>query len=231
MTAEASMAGVWRISQVRLWRLFGASVLISATLFFSSQLALAQFSQQGPKLVGTGAVGSADQGVSVALSGDGSTAIVGGIFDNREAGAAWVYTLSGGAWTQQGSKLVGADAVGPAQQGTSVALSADGNSAIVGGLTDNAETGAAWVYTRSGGVWTQQGSKLVGTGAVGSFAEQGRSVALSADGNTAIVGDGSPTTTFIGSELILLLGRRHTEAHHHVGISSLAYARDKRPLF
>ena len=25
--------------------------------------------------------------------------------------------------------------------------------------------GAAWVYTRSGSVWTQQGSKLVGTGA------------------------------------------------------------------
>jgi hypothetical protein len=61
MTAEASMtARVWRISQVRLWRLFEASVLISATLLFSSQLALAQFSQQGLKLVGTGAVGSAD---------------------------------------------------------------------------------------------------------------------------------------------------------------------------
>jgi catechol 2,3-dioxygenase-like lactoylglutathione lyase family enzyme len=28
--------------------------------------------------------------------------------------------------------------------------------------------GSAWVYTRSGGAWTQQGSKLVGTGAVGN---------------------------------------------------------------
>jgi hypothetical protein len=37
-------------------------VLISATLLFSSQLALAQFSQQAPKLVGTGAVGLAEQG-------------------------------------------------------------------------------------------------------------------------------------------------------------------------
>ena len=43
------------------------------------------------------------------------------------------------------------------------------------------------MYTRSGGVWTQQGNKLVGTGAVEN-AEQGASVALSADGNTAIVG-------------------------------------------
>jgi len=58
---------------------------------------------------------------------------------------------------------------------------------MVGGDGDNNFTGAAWVFTRSGGVWSQQGSKLVGTGAVGP-AGQGRSVALSADGNTAIVG-------------------------------------------
>jgi len=55
----------------------------------------------------------------------------------------------------------------------------------VGGLADNRITGAAWVYTRSNGVWTQQ-SKLAGTGAVGS-AGQGWSVALSDDGNTAIL--------------------------------------------
>jgi hypothetical protein len=59
----------------------------------------------------------------------------------------------------------------------------------VGGVTDNAGIGAVWVFTRSAGVWTQQGSKLVGTGVVGN-AEQGQSVALSADGNTAIVGGG-----------------------------------------
>src|SRR4029453_625729 len=69
----------------------------------------------------------------------------------------------------------------------SVALSADGNTAIVGGWSDNSKTGTAWVFTRSGGIWTQQGKKLVGTDSVGS-ARQGMSVALSADGNTAIVG-------------------------------------------
>ena len=145
------------------------------------------WTQQGSKLVGTGAVGQAGQGVSVALSADGNTAIVGGVADNSGTGAAWVYTRSGGVWTQQGSKLVGTGAVGNAGQGNSVALSADGNTAIVGGVADNSYTGAAWVYTRSGDVWTQQGSKLVGTGAVGN-ASQGHSVALSADGNTAIVG-------------------------------------------
>ena len=78
------------------------------------------------------------QGFSVALSGDGNTAIVGGPGDNVQLGAAWVYTRSGGVWTQQGSKLVGTGAVGSAHQGISVALSADGNTAIVGGTTDNA---------------------------------------------------------------------------------------------
>jgi hypothetical protein len=147
------------------------------------------WSQQGSKLVGTGAVGTSAQGVSVALSADGNTAIVGGRDDRGVAGigAAWVYTRTNGVWAQQGSKLVGTGAVGSSLQGRSIALSADGNTALVGGVADNGYVGAAWVYTRTNGVWEQQGSKLVGTGAVGT-SYQGVSVALSADGNTAIVG-------------------------------------------
>jgi hypothetical protein len=160
------------------------------------------WTQQGSKLIGTGAVGQAEQGWAVAMSGDGNSAIVGGPVDNYQAyscggllpcgiGAAWVYTRSGGVWTQQGSKLVGTGAVGTygANQGVSIALSTDGKTAIVGGYYDDSGAGAAWVYTRSGGVWTQQGSKLVGTGAVGTYgANQGYAVSLSGDGNTAIVG-------------------------------------------
>jgi hypothetical protein len=69
----------------------------------------------------------------------------------------------------------------------SVALSSDGNTAIVGGPVDNSDIGAAWVYTRSNGVWTQQ-QKLVANDSVGKSALQGWSVALSSDGNTAIAG-------------------------------------------
>ena len=147
----------------------------------------AQFAQQGPKLVGTGSVNGSAQGNSVAISSDGNTAIVGGPFDNGFKGAAWVFTRSGGVWTQQGIKLVGTGLVGSSQQGTSVAISSDGNTAIVGGYGDNANTGAVWIFTRSGGVWTQQGSKLIGTNAVGT-AYQGFSVAISSDGNTALEG-------------------------------------------
>jgi hypothetical protein len=53
-----------------------------------------QFTQQGPKLAGTGAIGNAAQGVSVAPSADGNTTIVGRVGDDNFAGAAWVYTRS-----------------------------------------------------------------------------------------------------------------------------------------
>jgi hypothetical protein len=140
---------------------------------------------QQQKLVGTGAIGNAQQGSSVALSSDGNTAIVGGPRDNGASGAAWVFTRSGTMWSQQ-QKLVGTGAIGNTQQGFSVSLSSDGNTAIVGGPLDNGASGAAWVFTRSGTMWSQQ-QKLVGTGALGG-PQQGNSVALSSDGNTAIVG-------------------------------------------
>jgi hypothetical protein len=161
--------------------------------------------QQGNKLVGTGAVGSAGQGVSVALSTDGNTAIVGGLADNKTTGAAWVYRRSGNAWTQQGNKLVGTGAVGAASQGSSVALSGDGSTAIMGGPGDHADLGATWVFARSGDVWTQQGNKLVGTGAVGA-ASQGSSVALSGDGSIAIMG-GVEDNSYIGAAWVFIRGR------------------------
>src|SRR5262249_54359784 len=127
------------------------------------------WSQQA-KLVGTGVGGYVKQGQSVSLSCDGNTAIVGGLAGD----AAGVFKQSNGVWTQQGPKLVGIGAIGSAQQGSSVSLSGDGNTAIVGGFNDNGGLGATWVFTRSHEVWSQQGPKLVGTGAIGS-ARQGSS--------------------------------------------------------
>lgn len=84
-------------------------------------------------------------------------------------------------------KLVASDAIGSAYQGCSVAISADGNTAIVGGYFDDGGQGAAWVYTRSNGVWTPQAGKLIGAGNV-KTAGQGYSVALSADATTVLLG-------------------------------------------
>lgn len=117
--------------------------------------AAAQWTQQGPKLLGTGASGAASQGGAVALSADGNTAVVGGNSDGNQVGAVWIWTRSGGVWSQQGSKLVGSGAVGASNQGFAVAISADGNTVLAGGLGDNGFVGAAWVWIRIGGVWTQ----------------------------------------------------------------------------
>src|SRR4051812_11433721 len=120
--------------------------MVCAALLVSSHGALADFVQQGPKLLGT--VEVASQGSSVALSADGNTAIVGGHSDVGGIGAAWIFTRKGGTWTRQGDKLVGSGAAGQAWQGVSVALSAAGDIAIVGGPYDNGGVGAAWVFMR-----------------------------------------------------------------------------------
>jgi hypothetical protein len=143
--------------------------------------------QLGGKLVGTGAVGQSRQGASVAIGLEGNTIALGAPGDNSNAGAVWIFTRNGSSWTQQGEKLVGSGAAGAAQQGTSVALSGDGNTVAFGGISDDFYNGAAWAFVRTDGVWAQQGSKMVSSGAIGR-ARQGASVALSADGNTMIVG-------------------------------------------
>jgi hypothetical protein len=142
------------------------------------------FVQQGEKLAGES---GSSFGVSVALSADGNTAVVGGDGANKNVGAAWVFVRSGGKWTQQGEKLTGAGETGEGSFGSSVALSSDGNTALIGGEQDNGGKGAAWVFTRAEGKWTQQGEKLTG-GGESENAWFGQAVALSSDGNTALVG-------------------------------------------
>ena len=147
----------------------------------------AQAALRGSKLTAGDETGAGLFGSGVALSADGTTAVIGGSRDNGNVGAAWVFTRTGSTWTQQGAKLTASDESGWGYFGSSVALSADGNTALIGGLYDNNSVGAAWVFTRTGSTWTQQGTKLTasdGAGA-GSF---GSGVALSADGNTALIG-------------------------------------------
>ena len=151
------------------------------------------WTQQGPKLTATDEQGRFRRfGYSVALSGDGNTALIGGPDDKTNVGAAWVFTRSGSTWTQQGPKLTATDESGQGSFGGSVALSGDGNTALIGGPDDKTNVGAAWVFTRSGSTWTQQGPKLTASDGEGP-GFFGDSVALSADGDTALIG--APETT------------------------------------
>jgi hypothetical protein len=153
--------------------------------------ALGQLVPQSAKLTGAGEIGQGRFGVSVALSADGNTTLIGGNTDNNTAtfgiGAAWVFTRTGSSWAPQGAKLTASDGVGLPAFGYDVALSADGNTALIGGPGDHGNIGAVWTFTRSGGTWSQQSPKLTATGEVGA-GRFGTTVALSADGTTAVVG-------------------------------------------
>jgi len=124
-------------------------------------------------------------GLSVAISADGNTVAVGTFADNNDVGSVSVFTRSGTTWTLQ-AKLSGTGAAGQSQQGDSVALSADGNTLVIGGDFDNNQAGAVWVFVRSGGQWSQQGPKLTAAGRH-LF---GGVLGLSGDGNTAVIGGG-----------------------------------------
>ena len=145
--------------------------------------------QQSPRLIATPLYTYGHQGSAVALSADGNTLASGANLPVTLGfpGALVIYTRSGTTWSQQGNALVGTGNVGGSTQGTSVALSADGNLAVTGGPADNSNAGAVWTYKRTGNTWSQVGSKLTVSDNIGP-ANFGQSVALSADGNTLAVG-------------------------------------------
>lgn len=147
------------------------------------------WTQQGPRLVPSDGLTAGDFGKAVALSGD--TLVVGApgtsIGTRGAAGSVYVFVRSGTTWTQQGERLVGADiASGGEYFGWAVAAS--GNTLLVGSQgarSPNVRQGAAYVFTRSGTTWTQQGARLVAND--GATEDRfGWSVALA--GDTAAVG-------------------------------------------
>ncbi len=129
-------------------------------------------------------------GFSVAFSADGQTALVGapylGIPDYN--GAAYLYSAPGTGWSTTPATTFTGRSRG--ELGWSVALSADGQAALVAAPYINGENGAAYLYSESGGTWS---TAATFTGSSGEFF--GASVALSADGQTALVG-----ATFAGTD-------------------------------
>jgi outer membrane protein assembly factor BamB len=137
-------------------------------------------------------------GYSVSLSANGERALIGGDGDDGSNGAAWTFERSGGQWVQRGSKLIAPEEVGEGLFGYAVALSADGNTALIGAPGDSFGAGGAWVFARSGEGWARQGSELIPASdpQAGNFAT---SVALSADGTTALIGGPWDGSSYEGS--------------------------------
>lgn len=154
-------------------------------------------------------------GYSVALSGDGSTLAVGAIWEASSAtgiggnqadnstgvaGAVYVFARSGTTWTQQ-AYVKASNTAAFDHFGNSVALSGDGNTLAVGAFGKDSGAGAVYVFTRSGGVWSQQ-AYVKASNTQGSD-EFGRSVTLSGDGNTLAVsayGEDSSATGIGGDQ-------------------------------
>ena len=126
---------------------------------------------------------SAKFGYSVAFNIDGTIALVGA--PNASAGlgyaAIYRYSNSNQSW---GLPQVLTNSATSGQFGFSVALSADGNTALVGSAnTTSAVDGYAAIYQYSSGTWVT--TSLTNT--AGANANFGWAVALSYDGNNAIV--------------------------------------------
>jgi hypothetical protein len=144
------------------------------------------WSQQQELTAADGAAGD-NFGYSVAISGD--TVVVGAIYDdvgeNPEQGSAYVFVRTAGVWTQQ-QKLTAADGAPVDWFGFSVAVA--GDTAVVGAyyadVGAHMNEGAAWVFTRTAGVWTQQ-QKLTSVDGAANDAF-GYSVAVS--GDSVVVG-------------------------------------------
>jgi hypothetical protein len=130
-------------------------------------------------------------GLDAALSADGRTALVGSYNTNSNgkfAGATYVFGRSDGAWTQQ-QKLTAADGDEQDLFGSSVAVSADGRTALIGAISDKRPAsnvaGSTYVFTRTDGEFTQQQKLTVDTGDESNVF--GADVALSDEGRTALV--------------------------------------------
>jgi hypothetical protein len=124
-------------------------------------------------------------GNSVGLSASGSTALAGAPFRHSSAGAAYVFTLRNGTWSQT-AELTASDAAPLDWFGLSVALSASGGTALAGAPRHHPSAGAAYVFTLRHGTWSQTAELTAPDAAPLDWF--GGSVALSASGGTALAG-------------------------------------------
>lgn len=172
-------------------------LLLAFTLLTSAQADIAQQAYLKP------AIPHAYDLFGHAVALDGDTMVAGAPTEDgtsgNDEGAVYVFVRQGGAWTQQ-AKLKANNAGAGDLFGLSVSLSGDtlvvgaqnedsndaGINHTLGGGVDNleADSGAAYVFVRSGGTWTQQAYLKSSSPDPGDIF--GTSVGIS--GNTVVVG-------------------------------------------
>jgi len=141
----------------------------------------------------------------VAVSSDGSTALIGAGYDNTEASGnysrAYVYVRTNGAWSDTPT----ATFMDPGASNAdcfacyTVALSSDGSTALIGApgtpVNGKNSVGKTYLYKQVNGVWTTTPIATFSPPTATAYYEFGSSVALSSNGEIALVGSAPENTT------------------------------------
>jgi hypothetical protein len=141
------------------------------------------------KLTASDALAGDRFGEFVAVEGD--TLVVGVKNKNGHTGAAYVFDRVGSIWTES-TVLSASDASADDQFGAAVSI--DGDTLAVGARRDDhvggVDAGAAYVFTRSGTVWSEQAKLVAGDAA----ADDRFGGAVSVDADTLVAGAKKATT-------------------------------------
>jgi hypothetical protein len=182
---EPASTRSWSLARLPIAAVVAAGVMVAGAGMGSAAPSKATWTQQREFTSSVGNFGS-----PVAVSGDGATALVGA---NNAVDNTFVYTRSGTVWKLQAKLSLGAQ---------SSALSRDGNTALLGG----------YVFQRSGTTWTEQ-QELIPSTAAGA-------VALSGDGNSALIAVAGGVDPFHRSGTSWTQGQELTGVGGNVAISS-----------
>lgn len=129
-------------------------------------------------------------GYSVSTSYNGTEVLASAVYAKPGgldyAGTSYMYTKNGSTWSEQ--ILISGDIEQYDEFGTSVSISPDGSTAIVGAPYSDPQTvnnaGSCYVFTKSGSTWSQV-QELSSSNASAIF---GYATAISENGNTIAVG-------------------------------------------
>ena len=196
---------------------------------------MVDYAQNGKLTASDGAAGDY-LGSSVSISGDGSTIAVGAPGDGSGAGSVYVFTVPSGGWASAAGtiKLTASDGAAGDGFGSSVSISGDGSTIIVGAHSNDvgaaADAGAAYVFTRPATGWATSSAGVKLTAADGMAADEfGTSVSASQDGGTIAIGASgdSPGSVYVftvpsggwvaTSTTIKLTGPSHVDARAQLG--------------
>ena len=124
-------------------------------------------------------------GSTVSINADATIVVIGAPAKLGGTGSCYVFNRSGSTWAQQ-AILAAADAGSNSLFGTSVSVSDNGKTVLVGAPKKNSSAGVAYVFTYNGSRWSQE-SKLEAAD-LRSGQQYGSSCAVSGDGNSCIIG-------------------------------------------